>query len=286
MMIARRDGTFKPLRVEDVLRGCGSSEWNSEYGSFDGPKRLLKIPDWVERVDGYEPQVFVYTRRPPIYIVNQVPTTTLGVGYSNIVIVEENGRPFKQMKALVKKVRSELTKNSKLVRGHKRSYGITDDGHYKGMFGTIDAKDLDSIVDDLLPFYWEWKRFPEVKSWKTVEKLKEAMICVDVFRREMRTKELENEIEQARDAIKGIQERIASLEKHQNEIYENAADAMNLLEENGVKVDMEDKQDEKHDENPEDMDDLYDRVIYDPSDTKAVCRALCSALGQFLPDDP
>ena len=59
------------------------------------------------------------------------------------------------------------------------------------------------------------------------------------MKHETEGKGITREIEEYRAEIKESQEKIAKLEKELNEIYEKAADAMNLLEENGVKVDMD-----------------------------------------------
>lgn len=244
MMIANRNGTFKPFTVQDILKESGDLGWqgSGSLGYYSHPQRVDVIPDWVERVEGYAAQVFICMKRPEIYVVNQVPTSTLGVGYSNVVIVGKDGKPFKQMKPLLKKFAKELEKENSGYVANRRLYKVDDDGKFTGPFGLLDSHDVDGIIQKILPYYEDWSQFPDAKSWSMVEKLKSAMESVNVLRREMRTKELEGEINQAREAIKNMQERIQILEKHQNEMYEKAADGMNLLEEHGVKVDLEEKE--------------------------------------------
>jgi hypothetical protein len=103
-------------------------------------------------------------------------------------------------------------------------------------------------------------------------------------------------IKSCRDEIVERQNQIAELEKQMNEIYEEAADGMNLLEEHGIKVDISDP--EKWDErmqsdefsieypfNPNDFTipyDSYDSTSIlnpDPSAWTSIASRMCSVDG-------
>ena len=79
----------------------------------------------------------------------------------------------------------------------------------------------------------------------------------------MKNKYIEQEIESYRKEIKESQEKIAKLEKELNEICEKAADGMNLLEEHGVKINLDDKND----------DDAYDGTIEGYADDLSINHA-------------
>lgn len=247
MMIATKKG-FRPLTVEDVVGKRGDLGWQNDMycgcnNYVNYPKRVEAIPKWVESIEGFAPQVFICMKNPVTYIVNYMPTTVLGVGFSNIVIVDKKGNPFKQMKPILKKVKKSVESSKEpeaLNVMPKRTYRIDDDGRITGPFGIMDTHDVGRLIDDIMPYYRQWRKFPEAKSWSMVEKLTKALEQVKVLKREIQTKDIEGEIEEARESIQNMQKRIQMLEKHQNEMYEKAADAMNILEENGVKIDLND----------------------------------------------
>ena len=69
---------------------------------------------------------------------------------------------------------------------------------------------------------------------------------------------LEESIADARNSIQEYQKRIQALESQMNKLYEDAADAMNLLEEHGVKVDVDGKCQHEQDDDEYDLfDQLY-----------------------------
>ena len=83
-----------------------------------------------------------------------------------------------------------------------------------------------------------WPEYGETlrHSSQDTERLKEAMN--NVGRMQMSSSQLEEEINESRSIIKEQQDRISDLEGKLNKLYEDGADAMNLLEEHGVKIDL------------------------------------------------
>ena len=248
MMMANRDGTFTPISVDDVLN---RSHWTTSFSAprmYDDatPTRLDKVPEWVQPIEGFRPEVYsTPIHGQKCFIVNWHPVSTLGVGFTTIMVADKNGKPFAQMDALIKAVAAE---RNKLGAGERQGkYRIDENGRISGMFGIIDACDFSSLMEEIFPYFMDWREFPNATEWELVKRLKNAMQDVRAMKREVRTKRIANEIERNRVDIKQLQDKIAELEKVQNELYEKAADAANLLEENGVKVDFEGDDNKKAD---------------------------------------
>jgi polyribonucleotide nucleotidyltransferase len=98
-----------------------------------------------------------------------------------------------------------------------------------------------NVIQDMLVVWDEWKEFPDVSDFDMVKRLHQAKKDVAAMQSQMENKYIEQEIEEYRKEIKESQEKIAKLEKELNEICEKAADGMNLLEEHGVKIDLDAK---------------------------------------------
>jgi hypothetical protein len=90
--------------------------------------------------------------------------------------------------------------------------------------------------------------------------LNEAKKKIKKMQTEVGLKTIETRISDRRNMIQEAQNEIAELEKKLNTIYEEAADAMNLLEEHGVKVDDP----EKWEDNSK-FPDCEVTIPYDPS---------------------
>ena len=88
--------------------------------------------------------------------------------------------------------------------------------------------------------YDDWKDFPNAQDWDTVCKLHEAKMAVDNLRVEEKYGYEQKNIDNLRKKIKEIQTQIAQAEKNLNEMYEKAADGMNLLEQHGIVVNLDD----------------------------------------------
>ena len=119
--------------------------------------------------------------------------------------------------------------------------------------------EIDKAVFDIVALYENWRKFPNAPTLEIVKKLMSAMESVDKMRYEESHKSIHNSIDLMRGKIKSLQKHIADSEKKLNEIYENAADSMNLLEQYGVKVDLNDMPEKEADE-------LVEEELWDISD--------------------
>lgn len=205
------------------------------------PKKYEVLPSWVEQYPGFSATAWnIGDKQRTNTIVNLVTympysPDTFEHPFAKIVFTEDN-IPFKQMNNLCAFV-------SKYAQGELELHGRFVDKPYKmGMDGKIrdktgeflpDAYLVNCAVDDLYLTYEDWRRFPDVESSDLVAKLTFAWKAVEEMQSEESSGRIKNKIEDIRISIKESQEKIAELERQQNEMYEKAADALNLLEKYG-----------------------------------------------------
>ena len=229
--------------------------------------KFIPTPDWIEKIEGHVAECFeMGGYSVGVIAVCYKPDHTLGVGFAKVYIVDKKtGQPFPQMKGVwaETKNRDASAKLDAMFRNLYSKCGIDEDGRLSGAFGVPDLPAMCSVIQDMLVVWNEWREFPNVSDFSMVKRLQQAKKDVAAMQSQMENKYIEQEIESYRKEIKESQEKIAKLEKELNEICEKAADGMNLLEEHGVKIDL-DKMDSSSTGNEDvDWNDLY--VSYDPS---------------------
>ena len=208
----------------------------------------VPMPDWVVCDPGFTPTKAVaiaIQRGAKAVAITYAPTKTLGVGYAKLYIVDKDtGKPFVRMQEMWQVLSAGtdethiLWANNFIGTEHEPTCKIIPTGEIRTAFGVPNATDLYEMCMKLGDMYQMWRRFPNETNWETVKKLRLAE--QDVYSVQMYAQQYENEINEARRAIQEYQERIAAAEKNMNDIYEKAAESMNLLEEHGVNVDMND----------------------------------------------
>lgn len=172
---------------------------------------------------------------------------------------EKTGNPFPQMKGIWK----ELSRHNK--RGQ---YTISEDGRIRNDMGDFPSdNDVKAAIYDISSMYDSWAKFPEAEDWNSVQKLHEAWGIVEQFKDEEKNHWAQDHIGEMRQKIKELQNDIAQVEKNLNEMYEKAADSMNLLEEYGIKVNL-DEEPEEPKKMVEDEGNGYPFQIPDPIDLK------------------
>ena len=103
---------------------------------------------------------------------------------------------------------------------------------------SIRKQDITNTISALLnckSIKWHKRRYDE-RTDATMTQLAKAIVAVDRMRNEEANKFISNEIAKARGRIKYLQDQIRIYEGDLNKIYEDAAAAMNLLEEHGMDV--------------------------------------------------
>ena len=205
------------------------------------PKKYEVLPSWVEQYSGFRATAWnIGDKQRTNTIVNLVTYVPYSVDtfeypFAKIMFTEDNV-PFKQMNnlcaAVAKYNQDELEAHGRFV---DRPYRMGMDGKIRDKTGEFlpDAYLVNCAIDDLYLQYENWRRFPDVESSDIVAKLTFAWKAVEEMQKEESSGRIKNKIEDIRRSIKSSQDRIAELEREQNEMYEKAADALNLLEEYG-----------------------------------------------------
>lgn len=206
------------------------------------PIEIVPPPEWVEYIDGY----FVSSckwhdsgRFGGCFVVKYDPNTLSGDwdwGFVKIYAAGGmNEPPFAQMKGIWK----DIYEGKKT---HSITYDITEDGRIYNELGEFPSDDnIRGAIYDIGSLYDDWRDFPNAKDWDTVCKLHEAKMAVDNLRVEEKYGHEQKNIDNLRKKIKEIQTQIAEAEKSLNEMYEKAADGMNLLEEHGIAVNLDEE---------------------------------------------
>ena len=233
-----------------------SNEWRnvSATGTTWEIKKpeFIPTPDWVERIEGYSEEAFELYDGCPRYVKERIvavcykPERTLGVGFTKVFFADEDLKNvFPQMKGVWKETQKRVESENTICESRIGRCKIDGDGRISGAFGIPDLPSLMDVVQEMYTVWLDWYEFPNTSEFSMVKKLKQAKRDVAVMQREMSDNHIKNKIERIREEIKESQDRIASLERDLNEICEKAADAMNLLEENGVKIDLDEEKSEE-----------------------------------------
>ena len=206
------------------------------------PIGIVPPPEWVEHIDGY----FVSSCKwhdsgsfDGCFVVKYEPDRLFGDWDWGFVKIYAGGGmnepPFVQMKGIWKELHEDN-------QTHSMTYDITEDGRIHSDLGEFPSDDnIRGAIYDISSMYDDWKDFPNVQDWDTVCKLHEAKMAVDNMRVETKYGHEQQNIDNLRKKITEIQTQIAEAEKRLNEMYERAADGMNLLEEHGIVVNLDDE---------------------------------------------
>ena len=217
----------------------GTSTWFDKL-TPDSNKNI-PVPEWVEKFDGFREEAYELETVPRTIVVQYVPTTTLGVGFTMIHLVDSKFGGRVPMMDSMYKVLHDMQRE--IVSGNE--YTITEGGIIRGAFGCPNVGILSSIGATLRSIYYEWVDFPNEKDYEVVKKLQQAREKVIAMNHQANSKEIEKGIEKYRRKIQDAQESISKLEKELTSIYEEAADALNLLEEHGVDISDSEKWDDR-----------------------------------------
>ena len=208
----------------------------------------IRPPEWIERFPGYSLNSCKWRRcgTSGTVIVAKYVSIEKYRMFAKVYAVSSElatPTPFSNMKGIWKTLH-DFSKKEQV------GYSISEDGKVVSSDGFSHPSDLeiDKVVYDTVALYENWRKFPKAPTLEIVKKLMSAMESVDKMRHEELHKSIHNTIDLFRGKIKLFQKHIEDSEKELNEIYENAADSMNLLEQYGVKVDLDDMPEKEDDE--------------------------------------
>ena len=264
-----------------------SNEWSnvSATGStweIKNPE-FIPTPDWAERIEGYLAESFELYDGCPRYVNERIvavcykPERTLGVGFTKVFFTDNDLKNvFPQMKGVWEETHRRIESENTMYKSRINTCKIDGNGRISSAFGIPDLPSLMDVVQKMYTVWLDWHEFPNASEFSMVKKLKQAKRDVAVMQREMEGNGINKEIEEYRAEIKESQEKIAKLEKELNDICERAADAMNLLEENGVKIDLEGKKD----------DDAYDGTVEGYADYSGIINRAYPGQGIMIEPPP
>ena len=212
------------------------------------PPYDVSPPNWIVCPDGYRIQscrMHEWRGNHSIAVYFQSNPYGLEFGrhndFAKVYVVDDSGNPFPQMDGIYKEL-------------YKRDYGfngfrVSIDGKITEavMGGGPNQDHVNATADNIMAIYDRWKQFPTADNWELVVQLEEALNDVQRMQNEEKYGSIKQNIERLRNDIKRAQDDISKLEGSLTVIYEKAADGMNLLEENGVKVDLDAPPENKND---------------------------------------
>ena len=204
-------------------------------------------PEWIESFPGYSLNSCKWRKcggTGTVIVAKYICVESCSM-FAKVYAVTSDlvATPFSNMKGIWKTLHDLSKKRS-------TGYSISEDGKVVSSDGFSHPTDLeiDKAVYDTVALYENWRKFPQAPTFEIVKRLMAAMVYVDKMRYESTHHCIQNGINAQRERIKIIQENIADSEKTLNEIYENAADSLNLLEQYGVKVDLDEMTEKEADE--------------------------------------
>ena len=217
----------------------------------------IQPPEWIEVIPGYSLNSCKWRKcgtSGTVIVAKYVSIEAYSMFAKVFAVSSDLATPFSNMKGIWKTLHD-------LSKKHSIGYSISEDGRIVSDDGFSHPSDLeiDKAVYDIVALYENWRKFPKAPTLEIVKKLMSAMESVDKMRHEESHKSIHNRIDMLRDRIKSLQKDIADSERELNGIYENAAESMNLLEQYGVKVNLDEMTEQE-------MDELVEKELWNLSD--------------------
>jgi len=198
----------------------------------------IALPTWVEVPENYyvaSCRMQTYRNSYAVVVVFWGKPNSLKEwdrGYAKVYVYDDDKmRPFPQMKGIIQEIRKR-----KLNYSSKSFYEISEDGEIReSITKDIPSNDtLREVAVLMMELHERWRDYPNIDNFDMVEKLEKAKDSIRRMNDEETYGYTKNRIEKIRASIKEEQEQISQIERGLNSMYEEAADAMNLLEENGI----------------------------------------------------
>ena len=233
---------FGTIELFHELSKCGKKpEYivDADQNTSSHIGKNIPVPSWASEENGCIPHKATLVANG--IVVEYKPIGTLGVGYAKIYIVGKDQQPFSRMKEIWAETHQNWINEEKRNPQIPIEGTITKTGEIRDKYGS-NVPPFDVLHRFLIiihGLYSDWKYFPNAKSANEVAFLTAALSIVKDMSKN--AEYLENDIKDLREQIRYRQNEIAELEKKLNILYEDGANAMNLLEENGVKVNVDGK---------------------------------------------
>ena len=208
------------------------------------PKDYGYLPNWVEIHEGFVATAWrldgVHNTSAVANIVTYNPKPTSDeFPFAKVVLTKDNV-PFKQMDNLCKELSILNAKRDKnpSYDSTLRIYIMDLNGKVRDKTGQFlpDGFAVRQVVNDLSYMYMTWMDFPEIDDWAVVTQMSLAKDKFRCMMYEEKHKEIHNRIVELRKQIEENRREIERLEAKSRQLYEDAADGLNILEQHGVNV--------------------------------------------------
>lgn len=219
-----------------IFKKPSPSGFNRRPPVFKTKPDMVGTPLWAPREDNYLDVAYDMNLQDPKVVVVEYkakPGFPHLSDFTRLYLVEKNGQPVPYMKDMWRELGKIFAKQS------QPDYEIDSEGRLTHCKMIVKANEIWPILKEAITMWSQWKDFPTINELDTVRKLIEGQEAINKLNIEESHNWIANQIKEAQETIKAEQEKIVKLEKSLNEIYEQAADAMNLFEENGIKADMD-----------------------------------------------
>ena len=185
-------------------------------------------PEFIELPTEYIVRSYKIDGHPNIILTRYKAMSITVVDYDYLTVIDKKTKcKFNASDSLV---RHACTMMNNIVK-------INSKFQLRNSFGSLSDIDIACIANVISNCYNTWKYFPNETSYDNVLKFIGLIDKIQMMKFNESSGTIKHQIESAREEIDRQRKLIADLEKQENEMYEQAADAMNILEENGYDPD-------------------------------------------------
>ena len=228
--------TSKSKKVDKFL--CGLPQ----KPLVDYSKQNIPVPDWVDKYDGFNLTSYKHG-----FTINGRKTVTVAIywdsnmtsGFARIYLIDDDGNPYANTDKILKEM--EYREGVQPV-----GYWVVDGKFYRFQDrpkellppSEIEIRDISISMTNMKE---SWEQFPMAPDYDTVQKLEQAQYDVSAMLSEEKHGFARKHMEGIREQISGLQSQLEQIDKNLNVMYEKAADGMNLLEQYGISVNLDDE---------------------------------------------
>lgn len=185
-------------------------------------------PEFIERPTEYDVCSYEIAGHPNIILTRYKAMSINVVDYDYLTVIDSKTKC--KFNASDSVVRHACTMMNHIVKMNSKC-------QIRNSFGSLSDMQIACIANAISNCYNSWKYFPNETSYDNVLKFIGLIDKIQMMKLNESSGTIKHQIESAREEIDRQMKLISDLEKQENELYEQAADAMNILEENGYDPD-------------------------------------------------
>ena len=185
-------------------------------------------PEFIERPTEYDVRSYEISGHPNIILTRYKAMSINVVDYDYLTVIDKKTKC--KFNASDSVVRHACTMMNHIVKMNSKC-------QIRNSFGSLSDMQIACIANAISNCYNSWKYFPNETSYDNVLKFIGLIEKIKEMKLNESSGTIKHQSEDAREEIDRKRKLIAELEKQENEMYEQAADAMNILEENGYDPD-------------------------------------------------